>query len=40
MCKVTTFFADSAPYETETDSPKMFFADIPDFVNAYPKTPQ
>lgn len=25
MCKVTTFFADSAPYETETDSPKMFF---------------
>lgn len=31
MCKVTTFFADSAPYETETtetDSPKMFFADI------------
>lgn len=28
MCKVTTFFADSTPYETETDSPKMFFADI------------
>ena len=26
MCKVTTFFADSAPYETETDSQKMFFA--------------
>ena len=28
MCKVTTFSADSAPYETETDSQKMFFADI------------